>query len=533
MRRHLLACGLIAILSFACHRASASALVAVSTTTGTTTTTNAQPVLAPVPTLANLRAFTAPSACAQHPGLPTCADALSHGLVLFAWTCTGCNPGWSVEFVINGVATPSYNVAGRGDMTLAPSKLLALSVRQGQFQQSDCVAIRTYNPANPAQNATSNTACLSSALTARAVAPVGPVAPAGPIGPTTAQSASTQSNPAMGGANTGLSHTTIVDPNFVPAPSGMGITHDTPTCSAHGGFGGGLACTAGLQAGLLALVWNCPSCKVDGYRLYRVDGGRHDLQPSNGAYGNDATVTLALLSPPSDGFNGKCYAATAYKGSNESALSNWACAGSSSTATTVTLSPSNLLHWMRERDLRTGTIGYTDPPKDFYDGTADVGYADHYGENPFGDIYEDQVNRTGVLFDLSSLAGHPISKAILKLSALSSWHDYDCASWDCHWHLSSQSPMACVSIVDLATDHWWQNNDLSSSVSYISPGDFMGPDFGIDVTSAVAKWTGNTAPPPNFGFVLRGDDENDQWHGNANHVCLTQLQSISLVVTYY
>ena len=35
------------------------------------------------------------------------------------------------------------------------------------------------------------------------------------------------------------------------------------------------------------------------------------------------------------------------------------------------------------------------------------------------------------------------------------------------------------------------------------------------------------------GFVLRGDDENDLWHGNTNHVCLTQLQSASLVVTYY
>ena len=117
----------------------------------------------------------------------------------------------------------------------------------------------------------------------------------------------------------------------------MGITHDTPTCTAHGGFGGGLACTAGLQAGMLALVWNCSNCKVDGYRLYRVDSGRHDLQPSGGAYASDATVTLALLSAPSDGFNGKCYAVSAYKGANESALSNWGCAGAGSTATTTTL----------------------------------------------------------------------------------------------------------------------------------------------------------------------------------------------------
>jgi len=47
-------------------------------------------------------------------------------------------------------------------------------------------------------------------------------------------------------------------------------------------------------------------------------------------------------------------------------------------------------------------------------------------------------------------------------------------------------------------------------------------------------WPASVGAHPAIGKATRrGDDENDQWHGNTNHVCLTQLQSASLVVTYY
>ena len=69
-------------------------------------------------------------------------------------------------------------------------------------------------------------------------------------------------------------------------------------------------------------------------------------------------------------------------------------------------------------------MGSTGDPIDTYDGTLDVGYADSYDEVTTGDMYGDQFDRSGVYFDLTAVAGHRISNAVLKISALSSWHDY-------------------------------------------------------------------------------------------------------------
>jgi len=53
-------------------------------------------------------------------------------------------------------------------------------------------------------------------------------------------------------------------------------------------------------------------------------------------------------------------------------------------------------------------------------------------------------------------------------------------------------------------------------------------------TAFMLLWPASVGAHPAIGKATRrGDDENDQWHGNTNHVCLTQLQSASLVVTYY
>ncbi len=464
--------------------------------------------MAPAP--AGLQAFTTPSVCAQHSDVPNCTGALEHGLVLFTWTCANCDPNWQALFVVNG------QPGAVSDLTLAPSKHAALSVRANQFKSADCVAVRIYNPAQAGQQATSNAVCLAQVMAAHVT-----VAP---------PAANVRAAPAAGAAVATAKAPAAVSASFVPTPSGMGSTHDPHMCASHGGTAGSLACSAALPAGQLALVWTCHGCKVSGYRLYRVDNGQHTLLPANGAYASDATITLALLEPPGDGFNGKCWAVAAYNGSNESTLSNSWCAGAGSTISSMTLQPGHALHWQHYRPSRTGVIGHTDKPIDTYDATIYVGYADHYWNNEFGDSYDDYIHRSGVYFDLSPLAGKTVSKAVLQFNAFSSWHDYDNTSGDAP-NLTAQSTEACVARIYKATDHWWENNDLASKVSYSAPGNYNGPTFGIDVTSAIAGWLKN--PSTNFGFILAGSDENDTWHGNRNNVCLTQLESVALVVSYH
>ena len=511
-------------------------------------TTMARPSAVSAPAPADVQAFTSASVCSAHAEVAGCAQALQRGLVLFTWSCAGCDHNWSAAFVVNGQQMPA------GDINVSTSKLSALTVRAGQFKSTDCVAIRVFNPANAAQQGTSTPLCLTHTLAAAGAAPAAVAAVPMAAAPATHPAGAPAPHPAPGTTRnpphapgtpggtvpTSNAHAagvssaakvTVVNASYVPAPKGLAVTHDQKDCNNHGGVGGGLACAAALPAGQLALVWNCAGCKVDGYHLYRVDILPQKALPANGAYSNDAKVTLALLEPPAGGFTGKCYAVTAYRGSLESSMSNAYCAGSGSTMATVTLQPEHTLHGQHYRASRTGTLGYTNPPIDSYDGTLYVGYADHYWNNEFGDVYDDYIHRTGLYFDLSSLAGKTVVKAVLQFDAFSSWHDYDNTSADSP-KLTAQSPEACVEGVDKATDHWWQNNDLSSSVKYVSQGPFVGPTFGIEVTSAIQGWLGGGASS-NFGFIVRGGDENDLWHGNANHVCLTQLNSASLVVTYH
>ena len=88
-----------------------------------------------------------------------------------------------------------------------------------------------------------------------------------------------------------------------------------------------------------------------------------------------------------------------------------------------------------------------------------------------------------------------------------------------------------MTTVDLGTDFWWTNQDLSNTSPSLHPGGSPGPSYSIDATGAVANWTA-LAPLPNFGFVLKGSYENNAWHGNPSQACMTTLSSEQLVVIY-
>src|ERR1700680_3053232 len=71
----------------------------------------------------------------------------------------------------------------------------------------------------------------------------------------------------------------------IPAPRNLNYTNDSGVCSQHFPvpLAGPLACAASVKS-LLTLIWdwsprNCNGCPtdVDGYKVYRVDGGQHSL----------------------------------------------------------------------------------------------------------------------------------------------------------------------------------------------------------------------------------------------------------------
>jgi len=520
-----------AIVMFAAAGGAASQSATRTKTSHAAATANAAPVIG------DLQAFNLTSACDAHPGAPNCAGAVARGALLFAWTCANCSASWQAVFVVNGQPTAA------NDIVLAPSKLLALSARAGQFKLTDCIAVRIYNPASPSQNVTSNAFCIAQLHMAQAPAQTSPsataIAPgAHPPSPcalnvpcTAAPAKSTASVPALtatatGGKSSTSTKNAMNDPNFVPAPSGLIGTTDPNVCSQHAGFGGAVACHAGLANGSLALVWTCKNCKVDGYRVYEMSP-INQLIPANGAYATDKTITLALLDNPGQPFAGNCYAVTAVRGTNESNTSNRFCAGGGSVLSMVTLTPAHVLHRERSRFVNTGTITNTnEPATDAFDADLIVGFEMWADISNAGDSYWDRIHRTALYFDLTPLAGTTITKAVLQFEAQTSWHGVDK-----NRALLDMSPEACVTDVDKATDHWWINSDIDATVTYISPGVYMGPDFGIDVTKGVQGWLRNTRS--NFGFVLRGANENDAWHGPQSSVCVTRFSSATLVVTYH
>jgi hypothetical protein len=446
------------------------------------------------PAVSDLQAFRGAEACSQHPGAPNCADALAHGLILFSWRCDNCDQAWNPVFVVNGQAAKAT------DAKVAPSKTVALSVRADQFKATDCVAIRMVNPANPGQNITSNTVCMAQvAAPARAVK-----AAASVILPTP--------TPAKGITQNSAAALAVIK-RGPPAPTGMSNTLDSKVCTQHGGFGGGLGCAAGLPNGMLALVWSCNNCKADGYRLFRVDGGRHEpvAIPANGG-----DVTIALLDAPQGGFAGRCYAVAAYQGSNESELSNAFCAGGGSIMATASLSPQHVRYSMRGRSKNIGILssdGFSDSG-----GSLVAGASHTTRPTTLGDGWTNEIFHGGIHFDLSSLSHKHIYSAKLHVQVGKS---------DLNGGATDQRT-SCASIIGTGLAYWWTSSEWIEASRGLTPGQNNGPDVAYDVTPIVVGWANGTQ---NFGFVLMGDDE-DLNAFTTNQCKTTYTSTISLEVKY-
>ena len=108
-------------------------------------------------------------------------------------------------------------------------------------------------------------------------------------------------------------------------PFYLRVASGAADCALHvGQIVGSLICPDMIRSGNLLLVWEWrPGAgpgRVDGYRVYRLDGGKR-LVDTRGSQ----DLMLTDLPVPRNGYPGTCYAVTAFAGTRESAMSPAFC----------------------------------------------------------------------------------------------------------------------------------------------------------------------------------------------------------------
>jgi hypothetical protein len=315
--------------------------------------------------------------------------------------------------------------------------------------------------------------------------------------------------------------------NKLVAPGAVASTADPKACTDHGGLGGGLACAALLPQGRLALLWSWTGTAADGFNVYRVDGGQRTRV---GRQANGKDVTLYVIDPvPADGYSGKCYAVSAYRGAEESDLSAPACTDGGTVMQTATLTPGAIDSSTRTNQIQTGIVDYPAGEIHVYDsGVYAVGY-DYYREVSFwGDFARSKYSRLAILFDTSPLSNKMIYTAHLKLT-VGTTH----VNQDPDPKVSSDHSTSCVKRVGLATANWWlYRGDWIEVPTATTPRiDQVGPNVDIDVTDIVRGWA--QAPNANFGIVLMGDNENLSQFTNAACSTAYDPASVQLQVQFF
>ena len=328
--------------------------------------------------------------------------------------------------------------------------------------------------------------------------------------------------------------------NPLAAPH-LNSTTDPSVCASH--FGSDvlfvpLLCGAAIKAGLM-LVWDwsptpsCPTCpqSVDGYNVYRTDGGRHQKLVTQ----SPQDVTGWGPPVPSDGWAGKCYRVSAVAGSQESFMSNQVCVGGivQVGTQTVTFSPQLVRTAHHRTTHKSGICNSTDTVLSFDNKSLEVGY-DYHNFTAFCDEHTSNNYRGGVLFDVSSLAGKKIFKATLHLGQI--YTEYNGspnsnASYQFvdHPYDFTSSSWSCGNVIGIGTNTWW------SIPSWFAMSDFnswsgSSTPIDIDVTTKVAPWLQGS---PNYGFVMRSSIEGDLNDFQYLWACTTTVSQPSLTVEYF
>jgi hypothetical protein len=355
----------------------------------------------------------------------------------------------------------------------------------------------------------------------------------------------------------------------VPAPSHLRPVQTQRDC-AFVTAAASAACDAAVRGGSLQLLWDEPSAKVDGYKLYRVDGKRHVLV---GRTANGVAPAFALVPVPRDGYMRKCYVVTAYLGSSESAASDQYCVGRGAIAYVRTLAPDRLasvVHWSVPT-LYARCKGETPSnplaPAQVFGMTQSLGFTSFLpwltsfrnpelqgatrqlsvafaGVQAYGLItsvnagfvsgcpngnnslagYAMVSARTGLDFDLRRLAGHKIYTARLTLTASQALRNDGSRYF-------AANDYSCATSLAVATDAWWRSGNMpyhqdGQATFGLAPV----PSLTLDVTPIIAGWAANF-DRDDYGFVLRSRLEDGT--PVQNYACMTQYTNPRMDLVFF
>ena len=321
-------------------------------------------------------------------------------------------------------------------------------------------------------------------------------------------------------------------------------------------------CDSAVKAGVLQLIWHDSATKLTGYKVYRVDGGRHTLVLT---LTNGPSPKYGAISKPNGGYGHACYAVTANLGQRESARSASYCVRQGATATTATFTPahvrsyvtisnpglydpnnnngqlplSTLLSWLQKSgfDKLVPSQVSNSQRAASINGTGYVGYQSAYVSEPNptnGEFYTGTnhgyvtiKSRAGYDFNLGKLANRSIYSAILTL-------DVSQTSRDTSSHNGFvTSDYSCADRYLLGKDFWWsQSGPLNNAASGAEFSQGAGPVVTIDVTKTVADWA---AGAPSYGFILSNAlaDVSGAKPAYPDLACFTKYYTAQLKVIYF
>ena len=339
------------------------------------------------------------------------------------------------------------------------------------------------------------------------------------------QTASSQQIPVPGSSGTGSGFGSQTASSqqipFAYAPSDVHQAASVAECQQHHGnfFCGALQ---GAAANFLVLVWR-GDASAGAYHVYRTDGNRRILV-ATGAQAFEGAV------PTAQGLEGvqagSCFAVSETRSNLESGLSTPFCFGTNVPAT-VTLSPTKVSSSDESTSTLTRHSGGTcnsSGSSEQRNATIDVGYLHTTIQGSFCDYAMNEVFRAGLLFDAGTLGGRHIGKAILTL------HVDSAQVSGVHAAQQTNHTTSCATIAGAGTAAWWNYNDRPAIGSYSAPADALSSSSStitIDVTTIVRAWAGGLE---NFGFVLRGD--NEDLSAFTETACHTRYVSPSLTVSF-